>query len=131
MAREECARFASGLHWVVREVAITDASSVIALREHLGWGGYASQGGPAEHWNLITGESVTRDALTVVLPDNAEQTGEEHPWAEFVATLDAAGVASSEAELAAVPYAVVFAPRLREALAGASGALGYLADDLS
>jgi hypothetical protein len=119
-ARDQCVEFGRGIHCTVREVACFDDSAVIPLREQMGWGVQARGLRGDEQCRLVTAESLTRDVLTVVVPKDAEQTGEDHPWREFVATLEAAGVHSTPHELACLPYNVVFAPRLHDALYGAS-----------
>jgi hypothetical protein len=117
-ARAGHVEFARGIHCVVREAACTDNSAAIPLRGPLGWGSWAKGPDPGEHWKFITAEHLTREVLNVVLPDDAESTGEEHPWSEFVTTLAAAGIRSTKSELASLPYTVVFAPRLHELLDG-------------
>jgi hypothetical protein len=127
-ARDECARFTRSLQFSVREVACTNDSGVIPLRERLGWGSQSNQLSADEHLRSITIRHITSSVLTVVLPDNAEQTGEDHPWSEFVATLAAAGVQTTAAELAALPYSVVFAPQLHDALNGSVPSSAILID---
>lgn len=117
-ARVDCVEFARGIHCTVREIACTDDSTLIPLRGPLGWGSQARGLGPAEQWRLMSAESMTREVLNVVLPDDAERTGESHPWSEFVAALATAGIPATERELADTPYAVVFAPRLDDVLRG-------------
>ncbi|HEY4464461.1 MAG TPA: hypothetical protein VGN41_17475 [Streptosporangiaceae bacterium] len=59
---------------------------------------------------------VVRDVYNVVLPDNAEETGEEHEWQRFVQRLREAGVAVTPDELRALPYRVILSDRLRTRL---------------
>lgn len=117
-AQNEAAEFARGIHCTVREIACTSDSVAVSLRGPLGWGSQARRLSPAEQWKLMSAESMTREVRNVVLPDDAERTGEDHPWTEFVSTLADAGIAVTEHELAEVPYTVVFAPRLAELLNG-------------
>jgi hypothetical protein len=119
-ARDECIRPTAGLRFVVREVACTDESTVVPLRGRMGWGSRAHRMTDEQQWRHTTADDISRSVLTVVLPDNAEQTGDDHPWSEFVATLAAAGIQSTAAELAALPYTVVFAPQLHDALNGSA-----------
>jgi hypothetical protein len=51
-----------------------------------------------------------------VLPDNAEERGEEHEWQRFVQRLREAGVAATSEELRALPYRVILSDRLRSRL---------------
>lgn len=117
-ARAESVEFARGIHCTVREIACTDESAAVPLRGPLGWGSQARRLEPAEQWGRMSTESMTREVLNVVLPDDAESTGESHPWSEFVTVLADAGLSVTERKLADVPYAVVFAPRLDDVLHG-------------
>jgi hypothetical protein len=127
-ARDECIRPTAGLRFVVREVACTDESRVVPLRERMGWGSRAHRMTDEQQWRHTTADDITRSVLTVVLPDNAEQTGDDHPWSEFVATLAAAGVQTTAAELAALPYNVVLAPQLHDALNGSAPSSAVLTE---
>jgi hypothetical protein len=62
-------------------------------------------------WHHITLDSLTRDVLNVVLPDDPE-AGDAHPFPLFVKSLGAQGIEVTENGLREVPYHVVFAPRL-------------------
>jgi hypothetical protein len=42
----------------------------------------------------------------VVLPDNAEETGEAHEWQRFEQRLSEAGVAVTQEELRTLPYRI-------------------------
>lgn len=117
-AHDETLEFARGIHCTVREIACTSGSVAVPLRGPLGWGSQGRRLSPAEQWRLMSAESMTREVGNVVLPDDAERTGEDHPWLEFVTTLAEAGISVTEQELADVPYTVVFAPRLAEVLDG-------------
>jgi hypothetical protein len=57
-----------------------------------------------------------RNVYTVVLPDDAEETGEEHEWQRFEQRLREAGVAVTPDELRALPYRVILGDRLRSRL---------------
>jgi hypothetical protein len=50
---------------------------------------------------------VVGNVYNVVLPDDAEETGEEHEWQLFEQRLREAGVAVTPDELRAVPYRVI------------------------
>lgn len=61
--------------------------------------------------------SVTgTDVRNVVLPDDAEETGEVHPWAWLTQHLGALGVETTPEELVNLPYDVVLSRRLRSRL---------------
>jgi hypothetical protein len=47
-----------------------------------------------------------------VLPDDAEATGEDHPWEWLALLIAGQGVAVTPEQLRAVPYVVEFGPRL-------------------
>jgi hypothetical protein len=50
--------------------------------------------------------------LTTVLPDDAEVTGEDHPWERLASLIGNHGVAVASGQLKTVPYVVEFGPRL-------------------
>lgn len=64
----------------------------------------------------ISVTQVLRDVSTVVLPDNAEETGEEHQWQWIEQRLREGGVATTTNELRALPYRVVLSDGLRSQL---------------
>ena len=59
--------------------------------------------------------------LTAVLPDDAEVTGEDHPWGWFASLIWAHRVAVTPERLKAVPYVVEFGPRLSALLQSQDG----------
>jgi hypothetical protein len=59
---------------------------------------------------------LIRDVYNTVLPDDAEETGEEHEWQRFEQRLREAGVAVTLDELRTLPYRVVLSDRLRSRL---------------
>jgi hypothetical protein len=70
---------------------------------------------PDVHWSL-TLEQLTKDVLTVVLPDD-DGDPEPHPWAWLAELARSRGVDVSADELRALPYDVVFSDELRGWLA--------------
>jgi hypothetical protein len=52
--------------------------------------------------------------LTTVLGDDAEITGEDHPWEWLASLIQDHGVAVTSEYLQAVPYVLEFGPRLEE-----------------
>jgi hypothetical protein len=59
---------------------------------------------------------LVRDIYNTVLPDDAEETGEEHEWQRFEQRLREAGVALTLDQLRALPYRVILSGRLRSRL---------------
>lgn len=53
-------------------------------------------------------DGLTRDVLTTVLPDDAEETGEEHPWAWLAELARARGLDVTADDLRGLPYEVAF-----------------------
>jgi len=84
----------------VREFAIPSDGREVTLLDDRGWTTSAPLGG-------ISLTHVVRNVYTVVLPDDAEETGEEHEWQRFEQRLSEAGVAVSLDELRALPYRVI------------------------
>ena len=62
--------------------------------------------GSAGVWRRMTAASIESDVLTVVLPDDAEVTGEAHPWGWLVTLLAEASVNETVEHLRTVPYEV-------------------------
>jgi hypothetical protein len=67
-------------------------------------------------WEHATVESVTRDVLNVVLPD--EPATEEHPYEWLAERARARGVPVTPDDLRRLPYVVELTDRLRARLAG-------------
>ena len=59
--------------------------------------------------------------LTTVLPDDAEVTGEDHPWQWLASLIQDHGVAVTAEQLQAVPYILEFGPRLSALLESQDG----------
>ncbi|NEK59301.1 hypothetical protein GCU56_15660 [Geodermatophilus sabuli] len=98
-----------GIHFRVEEFAVLADGRRIRLHGERGFGLSAG----ADPWRFQTLESLARDVRTTVLPDDAEDTGEDHPWEWLVELLRARGVEASPDELRALPYDVEFSDRLR------------------
>jgi hypothetical protein len=60
----------------------------------------------------MSAEHARQDVLTTVLGDDAEITGEEHPWDWLASLISRHGVAATAEQLKAVPYVIEFGPRL-------------------
>jgi hypothetical protein len=62
-----------------------------------------------EHETL---ESLTRDVLNVVLPDD-DESGEDHPWSWLADLARARGLNVTAEDLRGLPYEVILAERVR------------------
>jgi hypothetical protein len=100
---------------VVEYAVLSDGREVVLLDDR-GWTEWTHGLGPGEVWPL-TARQVRGNVLNVVLPDNAETTGEDHEWERFLERLRDAGVILPVDELRRRPYRVVFGPRLLAELA--------------
>ena len=116
-SREEDAGCGTGTSFVVREFALLSDGREIALLDDRGWTTSAPLGG------TVSGEEarmpvrqVVRNIYNVVLPDDAEETGQEHEWQRFAQRLGEAGIAVTSDELRALPYRVILSARLRSQL---------------
>ena len=105
------------LSFQVEEYALLAGGRRITLLDDRGWSSTFSGGDGSEtHWDHLTAVSIERDVLNVVLPDDAEETGETHEWQWFVERLRDAGVEATVDDLMGLPYSVVLSPRLRARL---------------
>lgn len=84
----------------VREFALLSDGREVSLLDDRGWTTSAQL-------DEISLTHVVRNVYNVVLPDDAEETGEEHEWQRFEQHLREAGIAVSPAELRALPYRVI------------------------
>ncbi len=74
---------------------------------------------PGAAWRHETPAGLAADVLTTVLPDDAEETREDHPREELAGLLRDRGVAVPVAELRWVPYVVELSDRVRARLPAA------------
>ena len=74
--------------------------------------------GPRDAREHLTLERLTRDVLTVVLPDD-DESAEEHPWSWLAGLARARGLTVTADDLRGLPYEVVFTDALRRWLAPA------------
>lgn len=107
----EVASFARSAHVRVLECAVLSDGSEVVLLDDRGWSSSVSDG--SDPWRWTTREQVEQNARNVVLPDDAEVSGEDHEWDLFVERLAAAGLATDAEALKALPYEVVLGARLR------------------
>lgn len=109
--------FRRGVNFRVEEFVTLSDGRRLLLSNDRGWGGSMSGGrGPDDMWAYLTIEDIERTALNVVLPDDAEETGEEHPWDWLAERIRALGVETTSEELRQLPYDVVLSERLRARL---------------
>lgn len=85
----------------MREFALLSDGREVTLLDDRGWTMFAPLG-------EISLTHVVRNVYNVVLPDDAEETGEEHEWQRFEQRLREAGVTVTRDELRALPYRVSF-----------------------
>ncbi len=108
---------AGGTSFKVREIALLSDGREVTLLDGRGWTTSAPLGGTAGGQEpSMSVAHVVRNVYNVVLPDNAEETGEAHEWRRFAQRLREAGVAVTPDELRAVPYHVNLSDRLRSRL---------------
>lgn len=130
----ECLREVSAsentIRFAIQEFAVQHSGVSVPLRRRVGFGSSPSRGDAAAHWRHMSVSTATREVLNAVLPDDAEQSGQPHPWGEFVEGLRAAGIHASPEELQRLPYSVIFAPRLYDLLTGAADGVDFVISDL-
>src|SRR5919202_6059849 len=72
--------FRPGLHFRIEEFATLSDGRRLVLTDDRGWGSSGPRGGgPDDLWAYETVEAIESTVRNVVLPDDAEETGEEHP----------------------------------------------------
>jgi hypothetical protein len=98
-----------GISFRVEEFAVLADGRRIRLHSERGFGLSAG----VDPWQFQTLESLEADVLMTVLPDDAEDTGEDHPWEWLSELLRAQGIEASPEELRVLQYDVEFSDRLR------------------
>ncbi|HEY0641039.1 MAG TPA: hypothetical protein VGD67_25685 [Pseudonocardiaceae bacterium] len=106
--------FARQANFRVEEFATLSDGRRVVLSDDRGWS--VGGGSVDDLWARMTVASVEADVLLVVLPDDAEETGEAHPWEWFAAALRSHGVDVTAESLRGLPYDVVLSPRLHARL---------------
>jgi len=106
----------------VQEFASLSDGRRLTLSDDRGWGSTSSQGPSYDAWTDLTVENVERDVRNVVLPDDAEETGDEHPWDLLAERLNVLGVEATPEQLRRIPYEVILSRRLQERLSPAGEA---------
>jgi hypothetical protein len=89
-----------GTSCTVREFAVLSDGREVTLLDDRGWTTTAPL-------SAISLTHVVRNIYNVVLPDDAEQTGDEHEWQRFEQRLHEAGVVVTADQLRALPYRVL------------------------
>jgi hypothetical protein len=92
-----------GMDIDVHEFAVLDNGQRVALHQERGFSTSATH---------MTGDHAERSVLTTVLPDDAEVTGEDHPWEWLASLIRTHGVAVTPEQLKTMPYVVEFGPQL-------------------
>lgn len=87
----------------VSEFALLGDGRRVILHDERGFTIGAPSGGVGKH---ETAESITRDVLNVVLPDE-DESGEEHPWSWLARLARARGLDVTAEDLRVLPYEVV------------------------
>ncbi|WP_248827617.1 hypothetical protein [Frankia sp. Mgl5] len=104
------------LHFRVEEFATLSDGRRLTLTDDRGWSSKRSGGGAATAWVGLTVEAVESAVRNVVLPDDAEETGELYSWTHLVERLRALGVETTLEELRRLPYEVILSQRLQARL---------------
>jgi hypothetical protein len=109
--------FKHGVSFRVAEYAVLADGRRVTLHDERGFdvvlAHQAGPSAPVDPWRRLTLEQLERDVRTTILPDDAEDCGEEHPWEWLCGLLQAHGVDISADELRLLPYDVMFSERLR------------------
>ena len=92
-----------GMDIDVHEFAVLDDGRRLTLHKDRGFSTSATH---------LTADHAERSVLTTVLPDDAEVSGEDHPWEWLASLIGGHGVTVTPEQLKTVPYAVEFGPRL-------------------
>jgi hypothetical protein len=103
----------AGTSFKVREFALLSDGREVSLLDGRGWGTSAQ-------WDRLLITDLVRGVYNAVLPDDAEETGEEHEWQHFERRLREAGVVATLDELRSLPYLVILSDRLRSRLGESS-----------
>lgn len=117
MTPQEVEMYQRDAHFRVEEFATLSDGRRVTLSQDRGWSSSGVSGAADDDlWAYLAVEDVERDVLNVVLPDDAEATGDKHPWELFAERLVDLGVSTTPEDLRALPYEVILSQRLRERL---------------
>lgn len=101
-------------------VTLEDGRRVILHEDRgftIGWRS-SGESGSGDIRGQETMESLTRDVLNVVLPDD-DECGEDHPWSWLAALARARDLDVTAEDLRGLPYEVIFSDEVRRWLASA------------
>jgi hypothetical protein len=105
------------IHFRVEEFAVLADGRRVRLHAERGFTLSAVRGSglsaEVDPWQYLTLKSLEADVRATVLPDDAEDTGEDHPWEWLSDLLRVQGIEASTEELRVLPYDVEFSDRLR------------------
>lgn len=101
----------------ISEFAVLEDGKRVTMHDEQGFS--ASTNGD-DIWAHQTVETITRDVLNVVLPDDAEITGEDHPWEWLASLLNDLGIETAAEQLRSLPYEVVLTERVLQRLPASS-----------
>jgi hypothetical protein len=113
---------ADHLSFRVAEFAVLADGRRVTLHDDRGFDSLVHEPGPrmpGGPWRHLTLEQLEMSVRTTVLPDDAQDSCEEHPWEWLAGLLRAQGVEVAAEELRLLPYEVVFSERLRARVSGA------------
>jgi hypothetical protein len=96
----------------VSEFVLLNNGERVILHNERGYGGRSSSG---DIWAHETVETITRDVLTTVLPDD-DDIDEEHPWEWLAELAQAQGIDVTADDLRQIPYEVVLTERVLQRL---------------
>jgi hypothetical protein len=96
-----------GMRIDVHEFAVLDDGRRLVLHRERGFSTSATR---------MTADHAERSVLATVLPDDAEVTGEDHPWEWLASLIRSHGVTVTPEQLKTVPYVVELGPRLSAVL---------------
>ena len=108
----------ASLDFRIEEFATLSDGRRVVVTDDRGWSMRSS--GDGSPWTDVSEADLVGSALTAVLPDDAEDTGEEHPWELFADRLQASGVETTAAALEDLPYEVALSDGIRSRLASQS-----------
>jgi len=109
--RQEGAKDAHSQSFVVSEFVTLDDGRRVILHESrgftIGWRSSGESGsGDIHSWNHETADSITRNVLNVVRPDD-DECPDDHPWSWLASLAQAQGLHVTAEDLRSLPYEVI------------------------
>ena len=110
-ADSDCA----SLHFRVEQFATRGDGRSISLGPGPAWSTSVSGIGDEEEevWTYLSAVSIESNVRNVILPDDAEATGDVHAWVRLVDRLTSLSVETTAEELESMAYEVILSERLR------------------